>query len=95
MRNIVIVALLGFVFTFPGKVQANQFQPTISVEESQISQSLVEQILRQVEQEYGYDFDCLCNQYKEGKVTIDKSSQGYLVTIEDGGALIDVLISDL
>ena len=47
---------MGFVFAFPGKVQANQFQVTISVEENQVSQSLVEQILRQVEQEFGVGF---------------------------------------
>ena len=95
MRKLLFVALLGCVLTFPGKVEASTSTSTMLVEDSQISQELVEKILRKVEQEYGYDYDCLCAQYKAGEVLIDKVPEGYRVEIADGGAGILILIQEI
>ncbi len=91
MRNVIIIALLGFGFAFPGKVDASCSAVVYQVESQKISQTLVEQILRKVEQDHGYSFECLCNQYKNGKVIIDKVTEGYRVTISDGGEIILVI----
>ena len=60
-----------------------------------ISQELVEKILRKVEQDYGFDYDCLCAQFKAGEVLIDKVPQGYRVAIDDGGAGVLLVIDDI
>ena len=57
MRNLFIVALLGVAFAFPGKVQATEFHSVMVLESQEMSPALVEDILRRVEQETGYDFD--------------------------------------
>ncbi len=63
---------------------------------AEIDAALVEQILRYIQQEYDYDYDCLCDQYANGELTIEKDLAGYVVTLQDGGgALIQVLIESL
>lgn len=94
MRKIFFIALVGACITFPGKADATTvFSTSIEmvVEQGEISQELVERILRYVGQELGTSYECLCSQYAKGELTIEKDLNGYLV--RDGGGL-SILIMD-
>lgn len=95
MRKLSLVALMALCFAFPGKVDATPLNQ-ISIEtlelNAEIDQSLVEQILRQVQEEYDYDFECLCLAYLNGEVTISKVPNGYQVLIQSNSAEGGVLL---
>ncbi len=59
-----------------------------------IDQDLTEQIIRYVQVNYGLDYACLCDQHKNGIMTIDKVEEGYLVRVVDGGNLIEIFVDD-
>ena len=94
MRKISLIALVALCFSFPGKVDAElNLNHTTSLEFAQpeIDPALVESILRYVQFAYGYDYECLCEQYQKGELTIDKSIEGYRVTLREGGVLVALM----
>ena len=96
MRKFSIVALMALCFTFPGKVEANlnYTQSQIIFAQGEMDPALVESILRYVQVEYGYDYNCLCEMHKNGSLTIEKDPQGYLVRIVDGGGIITTILDN-
>lgn len=90
MRKLFLTALLGVCFAFPGLAKATIVNDSFSFElnESQDApdQELVERILRHIQQEFGGDIECLCEQYANGEITIEKDGDRYLV--KAGGGLI-------
>ncbi len=94
MRNILFIALVGLCFTFPGEVNATSLNSDSYAEICQSQEApgsdLVERIFRYMQQELGFDYECLCIQYDEGEITIEKDVSGYLVR-DSGGGLIATL----
>ncbi len=98
MRNILLIALAALCLAFPGKVDANptpSFANTVSCASETQESDLTERILRAVEQALDYDYGCLCTMYANGKLTYVKDIQGYRVTIDDGGAVAELIILDI
>ncbi len=98
MRKILFIALVALCFTFPGKVDANPTPLTpqlIENAQGEIDPALVETILRYIQVEYDYDYSCLCSLYQNGNILIEKSPQGYAVTIDDGGIATTLVMEDL
>ena len=97
MRKLFLIAMIGLCFSFAGN--AAFFSPlTVSTSTFALagepSPELVEQILRVLERDYGYNYDCLCQQKKNDELIIDKVPAGYRVTFSDGGTLI-ITIEDM
>lgn len=94
MRNLLFIALIGLCFAFPGEVNATSLNSTSQTAFCQSpegpSAELVERIFRYMQQELGFDYECLCSQYDKGEITIEKDASGYLVR-DSGGALIATL----
>lgn len=85
--------MMAVAFVIPG--MATQMDATPSyienlVENNPIENELVEAILRYVSFETGLDYEHLYETYDSGELTIEKSDDGYLVTLAevDGGILI-------
>ena len=95
MRNIFFIALVALCFAFPGKAEANttssSFQ-TVFMDQGEMDPALVEAILRAVQVEYGYDYACLCEQYQNGELTIEKNGEGYLVSLVDGSLTVSIIL---
>ena len=97
MRKFSFVALMALCFTFPGKVDANLTPASsqiIQLAQGEIDPALVETILKYIQVEYDMDYNCLCQSYQKGTLTIEKSLQGYVVKLADGG-LIGILDDQL
>lgn len=92
MRKFTFIALILLCFTVSGNIEAKTTHTAneieLQYEADPISPELIEEILRNVSVEYGYDFSCLCTAYQKGTISIDKGNLGYTVAIqEDGGGL--------
>lgn len=61
----------------------------------EISQELVEKILKYVAVVYEYDFQCLCDAHENGLVEISKVATGYQIEINDGGTGVILVIEDI
>ncbi len=98
MRNLLLIALFALCFAFQGTAEATTPNLVLleNVEEAgEIDPALVEAILRHIQQEYDYDYECLCSQLENGYLTIKKNSSGYLVLLEDGGIILAILDEEL
>lgn len=105
MRKLIFSALVVLCATLnqglmatPSPIVPNS---TINVEMDFISNAnpdidpaLVEQIIRYIQQEYDYDYQCLCDQYAKGEMTIEKDIAGYRVSLLDGGGGVIQIIID-
>ncbi len=96
MRKIIFTALVAVCAALPTRGIATDLSDiqlqTVTVS-AEVDPALVEQIIRYVQVNYGLDYVCLCDQYNDGTMTIDKVAEGYLVTVDDGGGLA-ILIDD-
>ncbi len=99
MRKYIFSALVVLCAALSQGVMATPLtiEETTSIEASStVDSDLVEQIIRHLYEEYDYDYTCLCEQYVNGEMTIEKQISGYLVSFRDGGgALIQILIDSL
>ncbi len=103
MRNTLLIALIGLCFAVQGKAKTTNVISFYPLETFQSefqeapSQELVERILRYASQELGIDYQCLCDQYDNGEILIDKTPPGYLVTIQtlSGGVGILIFVESL
>ncbi len=97
MRKLIFTALIGLGMGIPAS-QSLLASPSSSVivleSEQEIDSRLVEQILRAVEQSSEYDYNCLCDMYANGELTIAKVVEGYQVSISDGAGGIEIIILD-
>lgn len=99
MRKYLFSALVVLCAALSQGVSATPFTieetPSIAVS-STADSNLAEQIIRHLYEEYDYDYTCLCEQYVNGEMTIEKQISGYLVSFRDGGGiLIQILVDGL
>ena len=69
---------------------AQQNLQTVNAQ-AEIDQALVERIIRYVQVNYDIDYNCLCDMYQKGLMTIEKSQDGYLVRV---GNLLQVSLDE-
>jgi hypothetical protein len=62
--------------------------------EDELPWSVVDAVLREVEQETHYTYSELVEWYSDALLTVEQSGSSYVVSIYDGGDLIDVVIID-
>lgn len=98
MRKFIFTALIGLGMGIPAS-QSLLATPSYSLVlqelDQEIDSRLVEQILRAAEQSSEYDYNCLCDMYINGDLTISKVVEGYLVSISDGeGGVGQILIDE-
>ena len=98
MRTFIFSALVALFTTLPGGVNATtNVQPIFSVSaNSTIDQNLREEIFKKLHVSSGLCFDALCKLWDEGKLEIEKSPVGYVVTANStNGTVIIGVIDDL
>ena len=97
MLKILVTTVVAWGLLIGSSSYASPVAPlqTISIQgQTEIDQDLVERIIRYVQVNYGLDYSCICDQYKNGIMTIDKVEEGYLVRVLDGGNLIEILVDE-
>ena len=98
MRKLFLVAVGTIMVSFSG-IYATPTLPSTQISHIQSAEpsgQFVENILRILERDYSLDYNCLCQQYKNGDLTISKSPDGYRVIIEDdGGIILDILVDNI
>ncbi len=103
MRNIILSTILALLVFAPGKMDAHPIELNSSLEtcvlnrESKIDNELRELIFRKLHQEGAMCYNDLCEFWNKGKVFIDKSPMGYVVTLQinNNGTVIIGIIDDI
>ena len=98
MRKIFIAALMVAGLAVQGMAADQPITLSFSIEQAEsasIDRGLIDKILHQVEKESSYDYQCLCDKYDQGELTIQKDIQGYRVAINDGGVCVEIIIDGL
>lgn len=93
MREIIITALIAICATFPGKVEAtsmSNLQMQIELNE-EVDPATAERVLHVLELDYGLDYECLCEQYRNGDIIIERCREGYQVSNREGGGFIAII----
>ncbi len=97
MRKIIFTALVAFCAALPVRgiaTDMSNIELQTVQSNAEMDPALVESIIKYVQVNYGLDYECLCEQYKNGILTIDKVQEGYLVRASDGGGGILVVVAD-
>ena len=103
MRNIILSTVLALFVFAPGTMDAHQVATNTFVETSiertqpKISYELRELIFRKLHQEGAMCYNDLCEFWNKGKVFINKSPMGYVVTLQinNNGTVIIGVIDDI
>jgi|GEM_PF-3785207 len=98
--RIFIVALGVLCLALPGIASTSTtISPATPIEyvSQEISAELLGSIFRYLQQHYDYNYECLCDQYKQGEISVEVTSQGYLVSImtTEGGMETILIIADI
>ena len=98
MRKLFLVAIGTIVVSFSG-IYATPTLPSTQIshfQSAEPSSQFVEDILRILDRDYGFDYGCMCQLYKDGDISITKSPDGYRVVIEEtSGSIWDIIIEDI
>ena len=97
MQKFILTALVatGICLSVPTKAKPlSSFHLQNELVSAEIDSELVERIIRYVLVNYGLDYNCLCEQYKAGVMTIEKVQEGYLVRVVDGGNILEIIADD-
>lgn len=106
MRKILIIALVALCAAFQGEVCAENSHASFSktdlcqvefqsLADAEVNDILLEWILNQVVDQTGMTYNEVRSLYDAGNLTIEKVSEGYLVSISNAeGGMGDILIVD-
>lgn len=96
MRNFIFAAIVAVFAALPGRVEATSIS-NLKLEHvesvKQVDPATAAKVIEHLEQCYGFDYQCLCEQYRTGQMQINKRHEGYDVAFQssNGGVIISII----